>query len=294
MAVKLALAGASDMVTEASGQTAAAFDEEAAAAQRDAEAQLAAIRSQLYDNITRQTTSYSNAVEQAATATSEYNRLAARQTIANSLQGKSTEEVNAAYLSMLRTMDQMEAAEGWSPDNADYQQAVSQAEAWISLMRGTDVSGLQQTADDLNGGVINWEKSFGSATVSASEWNNTLAHLNEDIVTYKTQMDEADSTQNAFIENLVNGVTSGAVELEEVEARITDAVGTEEGAAETVQAIMAEVTAGVNAAAEAKEAYAEASEEMADSSEAEVTSVESIIASLKDLQTAYKEAYDNA
>ena len=294
MAVKLALAGASDLVTDASGQTAAAFDAEAAAAQRDAEAQLAAIRSQLYDNITRQTASYSNAVEQAATATSEYNRLAARQTIANSLQGKSTEEVNAAYLSMLRTMDQMEAAEGWSPDNADYQQAVSQAEAWISLMRGTDVSGLQQTADDLNGGVINWEKSFGSATVSASEWNNTLAHLNEDIVTYKTQMDEADSTHNAFIENLVNGVTSGAVELEEVEARITDAVGTEEGAADTVSAIMAEVTAGVNAAAEAKEAYAEASEEMSDSSEAEVTSVESIIASLKDLQTAYKEAYDNA
>ena len=211
--------------------------------------------------------------------------------MANKLNGMTADEVNTAYQNMLATLDQMEAEPGWTPDNEAYKQAVAEAEDFISLMANEDIHNLQEQADFLGNGTIEWARSFGYLTTSGEEWNDTLAYINENIADYKAQIDSAEQTQNIFIDNLVNGVTSGATTIEEVEARVRDALEGEADAEATTAAIMAEVRAGVDAASQAKEDYTAATEEMTDT---ERRSVDEIVEDLKTLQKEYDEAYKSA
>jgi hypothetical protein len=293
-AIKAQLAGLSGDVATASGEEAAAFDKEAEAAARDAEAQLALIRAGLYESIGKQVKTYKTTVSEAEAATEGYNKATAKQVLAQKLQGKSADEVNESYQNMLRTLDEMEAADGWSPDNADYKAAVEEAEAFISLMSGSDMSSIQEDADRLSDGYVSWADSFGYLYTNGELWNDTLSSMNSEIVKYKEEMDSADHTQSEFIQNLVDGVTSGAVSIEEVEQRVAEAAGEEADAEETVAAIMEEVRAGVDAAAEAEKELADAQEETGESADTAVASAESILQSLTDLKQAYEDAYDAA
>lgn len=291
LAIKQQLAGVTSDVAAASEEQAGAYNTEALAAERDAQAQMAVLRNQIYGSITEQAKSYKRTVNEAAEATDKYNYAVRQQEMANKLQGMTAEEVNGAYQNMLQTLDQMESAEGWTPDNEAYKQAVAEAEDFISLMSGQDMHGLQQTADNLSGGWISWAESFGYLSTNGETWNDTLMSLNENIAEYKTQIDNADETHHTFIDNLVNGVTSGAASIEEVEARVTDALEGEADAEATVAAIMAEVRAGVEAASQAKEDYTAATEEMTGE---EHRSVDEIVEDLKTLQKEYDEAYKSA
>ena len=245
LAVKQQLAGVTSDVSTASGEQADAYNTEAAAAERDAQAQMAVLRNSIYGSITEQAKSYNATVNEAAVATEKYNKLIAQQEVANSLNGKTASEVNEAYQSMLTNLDQMEHAEGWSPNNKDYKDAVAYAEAFISLMSGSNVTGLQEEADRLGDSTINWADSFGYLSTSSGYWTEQLADLNAGIADYKSQIDSADETHNTFIDNLVSGVTSGATTIEEVEARVRDALEGEADAEEVTAAIMKDVKAGV-------------------------------------------------
>ncbi len=291
LAIKQQLAGVTGDVASASADQASAYNSEAEAAERDAKAQLAILQNQVYGSISEQAKSYKKTVAEASEATAKYNNLAAQQAVANKYSGQTADQVEASYRQMLHTLDDMEAAEGWTPDSEAYKQAVAEAEAFMSLLTGTDYSGLQQTADELSGGTINWADSFEYLAGNAQNWSDILMDMNEGIAEYKTQIDSADKTHSDFIDNLVNGITSGAVEEAEVEARLTDALKGEADAEETVAAIMKDVKAGVDAVTAAKEAEQAASEEM---TETDKRSVEEIVEDLKTLQKEYDEAYKSA
>lgn len=291
LAVKQQLAGVTSDVSAASENQASAYDAEAEAAERDAKAQLAILQNQIYGSISEQAKSYKRTVNEASEATESYNNVVAMQAVANKLSGQTADQVEESYRNMLHTLDDMEAAEGWSPNNEDYKQAVAEAEAFMSLLTGMDYSGLQADADRLSDGTIQWADSFEYLADHAQNWNDRLMDMNEGIVQYKSEIDSAEGTHNEFIDNLVQGITSGAVTYEEVEARVTDALKGEADAEETVAAIMADVQAGIDAASQAKEDYTAASEEL---TEEEHRSVDEIVADLKTLQSAYNEAYDSA
>lgn len=291
LVIKQQLAGVTSEVIAASSDQASAYDDAAAAAERNAQAQMAVLRNEIYGNITDQAKSYKTTVNEATEATERYNYYARQQAMVNKLQGQSAEEVNATFQNMLATLDDMENAEGWTPDNEAYRQAVAEAEEFISLMSGSDMHGLQATADQLSGGWISWADSFGYLTTNGYTWNETLKDLNENIAEYKTQIDSASETHSTFIDNLVDGVVSGAASIEEIEARVTDALEGEADAEETVAAIMKDVQAGVDAVTQAKEAETAATEVM---TETDKRSVDQIVEDLKTLQKEYDESYKAA
>lgn len=288
-AAKQALADASDRVASASGKTAEAFDVEAEAAARDAEAQLAVIRSKMYENIREQTKSYAKATSEAAEAEDKYTDAVFRNQTAQKYSGNGIEDLNANYQTLLKTLDDMEDAEGFDPTSTDYQTAVREVEALANLMDDANMD-LQQYA----GQNIDWVKSFGDIEAYEGSWSTFMQELSEGIVEYSSQVQTAEKTQNDFIDNLVAGVESGAMTIEELEARVREAAGNEADAEATVAAIMDEVRAGVEAAKESKEEYAETSEEVAEGAGPEVQAVESIIENLKTLKKAYEDAYNSA
>ena len=291
LSIKQQLAGVTGDVTTASEEQAGAYRDEAEAAERDAQAQMAVLRNQIYGSISEQAKSYMKTVNDASAATQKYNYLIREQEMANKLNGMTADEVNTAYQNMLTTLDQMESEPGWTPDNEAYKQAVAEAEDFITLMSGYDRHGIQAPADNLGDGTIKWADWFGNLSTNGKAWNDTLMSLNKNIADYKSQIDSAEETHNTFIDNLVNGVTSGAATIEEVEARVRDALEGEADAEATTAAIMAEVRAGVDAASQAKEDYTAATEEMTDT---ERRSVDEIVEDLKTLQKEYDEAYKSA
>lgn len=291
LAIKQQLAGVASDVASASSEQASAYSSEAEAAERDAQAQLAILRNQVYGSIADQAKHYKNTVSDAAEAADRYTKLTAQQTVANKLQGKSTEEISAAYKNMLVSLDQMEQMDGWTPDNEAYKQAVSEAEAFISLMTGTDMTGIQATSNELADGVVSWADSFDYLAGNANNWSTILENLNGSIANYSGQLDGAEQTQGAFIDNLVAGVTQGGMKIEEIEVRVREALEGEADAEETVAAIMADVKARVDAVTQAKEEQQAATEEL---TETDRRSVDEIVEDLKALQKEYDEAYKSA
>lgn len=291
---KMALAQAAGFSTEASEGNAEAFDKEAEAAKRDAEAQLALIRASLYDNLSDQVQLYAQAVSEAETAQENYNDASSKQAIANRLQGKTVEEVNAEYQNMLRTLDEMQTAEGWTPTDVDYTQLAHEAQDFIDLMAGYDVGDVLQDSIDLADGFVTWADSFGHLNMSAKEWTNTLAGMNTEIAETSDEMDRVDKVQTGFIDNLVDAVSLGAITIDEAKARVREALAGEANAETLLTDIMGQVRDGVDAVTEAKEDYADVTEEVTDATEDEHRSVESILDDLKDLQKEYETTYEKA
>lgn len=291
LAIKQQLAGVTGDVADASRDQASAYTSEAEAAEREAQAQLAMLRNSVYGSINEQAKTYKNTMNDAAEATDRYNKFTAQQAVANKMSGKSADEIEASYRSMLATLDQMEQAEGWTPDNEAYKQAVAEAEAFMSLITGMDYSGIQADADRLGDGTIEWAESFDYLAGNAQNWNTILEDLNANVADYSGQIDSADQTQSAFIDNLVAGITEGGMDITEIEARVRDALEGEADAEETVAAIMKDVQAGVDAVTAAKEAQVAATEEL---TETDKRSVDEIVEELKTLQKEYDEAYKSA
>ena len=300
-ATKQALIEASGGMITASADETEAFEEQARAAKEAAEANLALIRSKMYENIGEQAKTYSQAVKDSAEAQANYQTASAKAAAANKYSSMTAEEVNAAYQDMLSTLDEMESAEGWTPDNEAYKEAVAEAEDFISLMSGSDMHGLQETADTLGDGTIRWAECFGYLTTNGEIWNDTLADLNGQVAEYKSQMDDADATQTGFIDNLASAISSGAMTEEQVRAMLKDSLNGEADAAETVERIMGEVNAQLEEEAQAAEEAAQANKELADSTddlnestEGQQRTVEDIIKDINDLQQAYDDAYQSA
>ena len=292
-AVKRALAGASDQVTEASLENAGAFDQEAEAAARDAEAQLARLRSQLYQNAGSQLKIYTQAVNDASEAEEKYEGVSQKAALAQKYAGMGIDDINYAYQRLLNTLDDMEAAEGWSPDDEDYKAAVAEAEAFISLMSGSEVSGLQEDANRFSDGTIAWADSFGYLSVNGKRWNLTMEDINAQVAEYKDQIDSAEKTQSDFIDNIADAINAGMEETE-IRAMLTNALEGEADAEDTVNAIMEDAKSRAEELTAAKEDLTEATEESSEATDEEASNLDTIIAKMQALKDSYDETYKSA
>ena len=287
------LAAVTGGVVASSEEEAMALYEAAAAA---AEADNALRRQQLYENLGQQTSMYAQAIKDATAAGESYREMLAMVNTSQAYSGKSAEEINASYQELLKTLDEMKSAEGFDLSDVAYQSAIDQVEGLRNIFQGY--------SEDLNqyaGDIVSWFDSFSYLGTNETHWMMMLEEMNASVIEYKESLDGAKATQNEFLDGIADSVLSGAVDIKEVEKRLTEAWKDEENAEELVAGVVNYVNGLLEAQATAAEDAAAANEELASSSGTvnemtvkQAAAVEDTIKQIEDLQKAYEDAYKAA
>lgn len=287
--VKADLIAASGGVITATGEETEAFDSQLATVQALAEAKKAELRSDIYDNVTKQAKKYSQAVKEGNEYQAELTPLLEQARGMEQYLGLSADQVNAKYQEMLTAFDQMAAQPDFVPFSDEAIQKAQEIQNLANMM-GAFFDDLQYYAD----GTISFADTFGYVSTNASTWTANIQQLNSDIAMYGEAVDDANAVQKTFIDNLVNGVQSGAMTVEEVNALLTNTFASYQNGADLVAACMAEVSAALGDGADSSSDFAAGLEDVGVTADELNTAIAPIISQMEELGAAYSEAYDAA
>lgn len=283
-AVKAQLADMTDGVVSATEKETDALAAQVTEAERLAEAEKMRLRSQIMDNLTKQSKQYVQAVKdenrvmQDSSSTFElWNRL-------SKYTSMSAEELTATYNNMLKAMDDGVAKGMIDPFKGSGAATIRELEA-ISWLMG-----------DLYSNMGSWTLSsffegFGSEGADAQtvidQWANITAEVNE----YNEQLKGANETQNTFMQNLSDGVVSGVMTAEEAYNLLSMALISAGADTDTVSAAVTELQAILAGLQQDTEGVASTTEESA----AQVNAaIQPILDRMNELGEAYSAAYDEA
>lgn len=289
LSIKQALAGIIPDVTQQSEDQAAAYLAEADAAEQYNESLLDNYREELYRGLNKQHVDYAESLSAEVKATEEKAAAQERMAeVAEQLDNYAESTAGKLQQQYKTTLEMYRAEQG----NSEYTPELIDNMATLKNM----VHDLTGQWYELDGYIDTptYAEMFSNWITDTSELSLEYARLKKDVDGYNETIAGCDQTQQAFIDNIVNGVNNGVIKLDELPQFLADTFAGEENAAELVETTMAEVEAQLNAAAEAAEDYAEAEAEVAEMSESASRSVDDIITDLKDLQKEYDESYKAA
>lgn len=234
--IKEELANASGGVITATGNETEVFDQQVESLAALTEAKKAGLRADIYENVTSQAAKYAHAVKESNEYTAAMAPLLNQARIAEQYLGLSAEEVNAEYQGLLAHMDDLAAQPDFNPLGDDAQSTIQQIED-LSLLMGQTFDDLHEYAD----ADISWSDTFGWIGTNEYTWTETIKDLNAEIASYGEGVEDANTVQEAFVNNLVNGLKLGAVSIEEVEALLTNTFSNAENGGEIVASIMEQI-----------------------------------------------------
>ena len=287
-ATKQALIEASGGVISATDAETGSFEDQLEVIEALAAAKKTELQSKLFTNISAQAEKYTAAVKQANETNAQMAPLINQAQTAQKWLGMTADEVNDTYQAMLANLDEMESKEGFDPSNADYQAAIN------DLQVMTDLMGAFFNLSELAGQDINWVKAFGYLSTNDFSWKSSIEEMNEAISDYSAEVSDANAVQKVFIDNLVSGVKSGSVSLEELESYLQTVFSTTENGGEIVAYIMSQVRGEIEEAADAADDFSDGMEDTADASSDVEKAIADVTAQMDELGKAYHEAYEEA
>lgn len=289
------LKSVTDELRGMSGGLISATDEETDALYRqiDAYERIAIAKKEQYtaqalDTVTKQTKHYVEAVKAASDADASMSRAKAKADIITSFKdrGEAIEYLRGEYQDLQTAVDSYEGS-NWLIDQND--EAASLRDRFLGLQE--TLNGVSTFSHDLWDTWIDPMGELGYAIENDVMTNEQLLegwqHASEEAARYGDVIKENKETQNEYIQNLVNGVTEGTMTTEQLRTALLLAVGDAEDGAEQVDAIMAEVEAGINAAKAAAEGSGSTAQTEAETA---VAAVGTVIERMEALKTAYDEA----
>jgi len=145
---------------------------------------------------------------------------------------------------------------------------------------GAGLAGLSYVLDNMVASASYLEEAWGSANDSVSQ--------------YETSITEAQGTQAAFLNNLVDGVLLGGMSLETLESLLTEAFAKHENSAELVASAMAHVEEKTREAEAAVESFADGQEYASQQSASLQFVLADYAEQMAELGKAYDDAYNSA
>lgn len=272
----------SDGVIESISAETSEYEKQLDTLRQMAEAKRTALKAEIISTASKQAEAYAQSMKQAAEFSRVLNPALEMSATTQEYMGKSADEINAEYQRMLNTLDQMEEAEWFSPDNVDYTATIQQ----VSKLRSVFM-GMSEDLSGYAGENIDWVDSFGYLGTNTEHWRMTVEDLAATVTDYEQYFADAEAEQQLFIMGLANGVRNGTIELEEMESIVrTVFPDTEEGAEMASKAIN-----DVKAAIDEAEASAAAAEKVSAQVQAQLGPW---ISQMEELAKAYQTVYDEA
>ena len=281
--IKSELAEETNGVVSAMEKETAAIDAQIEKADRMAESEKTKLRSQILDNVTKQSKLYVQAVkdenqvmQNAASTYDLWNRTAEYTTM-------NAAELTDEYNKMLRALDAQASAPGFDLFGKDAQETIRNLEA-ISWLMGDMFTGLDKYTD---GSFFDYWSSSTDDKTLLLQW----AELTEAVAGYDGQLKSANDVQHAFINTLSDGVTSGVLSAEEAYSLLSMSLSSAGADAETVSAAMDELKSIMAGMTEETQGIADTTQ----ASAAQVNAaIQPVLDKMTELGKAYSEAYDEA
>lgn len=293
------LKAVTDELRSSSGGLISATDEETDALNRqiDAYESIARAKKEQYtaqalDTVTKQTKHYVDAVKAANDADAAMGRAQAKSDIITSFKdrGEAIEYLRGEYQDLQTAVDSYEGS-NWLIDQNE--EAASLRDRFLSLQE--TLNGVSTFGHDLWDSWVDPMGELGYAIENDVMTNEQLLegwqHASEEAAKYGDVIKANKETQNEYIQNLVNGVTEGTMTTEQLRTALLLAMGDAEDGAAQVDAIMAEVEKGIEAAKAAAEGSGDTAQTEADKA---VAAVSDIISQMEELTAAYNDAKEAA
>ena len=260
-----------------------AYQELAEAKEREAKANIAALRSDIYGNGTTYAKAYAEATRDRQAAQEQYNDTVRQAAIYERYAGQTAEQVNARYAYLLQSLNDMQDA--GIPDQQRFDEFLSEANDLHNVF-----SDMNADVSEFAGMKVDWVSNWGRE-ISQGEWDQTWADINKGIVDYSGAIDDADQKQKAFLDRMAEGLITGAIEPEEASRLVTAAFEDEADSATLVADAMEYITRASDEAAAAQAGLAD--ETLMTAAEAQ-QQLQPIIDNIENLSKAYKDAYESA
>lgn len=288
VAIKQQLAGVVPDVTAASEGQANAYNAEADAAERAAKARRDELQNALYASIIEQSGAYVQSLNDEEAATESRNKAQEKLAQMRAQVSDNTKGDSDAIRAQLTEVDRLYSE--WANIDGMMTEMPEELSKGASALQDMveAATGYRPTIESIIGAGSTW---IDQIVNGSGEIKESIVDVQKEVEGYQSQIDSADSVQQEFINNLVNGVQNGVMKTDELRSALEETFSETENGATIVDQVMEEVEAQLDAAAAAAEDYAAATEEM---SVSEGRSVDDIIADLKNLQSAYEEAYSSA
>ena len=257
------------------------------AKEREARANIAAMRGEIYANAGKQAKLYVQSLRDGEQAQREFNQAQENAATVNKIASMSAEEANAHYASLLRDLDDMQSR---GEKNSDaFSETLAEAVSLRNALTGTNYE-LSQMQEYASEGYIDFVGQW-AATTTEQNWNQMIAAVNKGVSETSNAVSEAEAIQSAFIENMISSVNDGALTLEEVHTLMMAHFSDEADGAEITENAYKQVVDAVN---EYKEAAKGATDGDGMTREQAEQQLKPIIENIENLSKAYKEAYDAA
>ena len=287
--IKGELAAASGgVITATEGET-AAFNDELDTLEALTKAKQAELRAQIYDNASDQAEQYAKAVANNNDLLEQQAPWLQRIADTEKFVGMNAEEVNATYKDMLRTYDEMAASPTFDPASEEAQNLMRDINA-LNYLMGNYFSDLSEYAD----GSVSLFDNFGYYETDNRTLQDQIAYMDEMVAQYGGQIAENQELIDGFTNNLIDGVKTGVITLQEAEGIVNRTLGSVENGGELTTDIMAQVNAALEEASDTTEEYADATDGAADSALDLQNAVQPIIDQMDELSEAYTKAYESA
>ena len=263
-----------------------AINERAEAKEREARADLALVRSQIYGNSGKEAKAYANAVKDSEKATRRLTQAERDALTVNKYANSTAEEVNKRYAYLLQSLDDMQNGK---TDNSRFSEFLAEANSLHNAIFGTRTEFDAMLNMASNKGfdfTRNWKK-----TIDDYEWDQAVVNMNNGIVEVNKALDESGQIQETYIQNMANAVNSGAYSLDEIHEVIKGNFADVENGADLAEDAFSRVKTVYN---EMQAAAKEASEEGQSALDEANAQLQPIIDKIENLSKAYTDAYNAA
>ena len=286
------LRGASGGLITATDEETDALNRQINAYERIAEAKKAEYTSKALESITKQTHHYVDAVKAANEADANLSKQQAKADIITSFNDRSEaiEYLRGEYQDLQAEVDSYTGSNWLIDENED---AAALRNRFLEIQE--TLNGVSTFGHDLWDSWVDPMGELGYAIEHDVMTNEQLLegwqYATEQASKYGEEIKQNTDLQNEYIQNLVNGVTEGTMTTDQLRTALLLAMGDAEDGAAQVDAIMAEVEKGINAAKAAAEGSGSTAQTEAETT---VAAVGNIITQMENLKKAYDEAKESA
>ncbi len=286
--VKSLLVQRSEGLITATDNETEAFDRQVAALETIIQMERDQARGKAYENLTKQSKAYTEAIKQEQRSSIELAAAQAKQEEVVAIIGGGYDEAINKANNLGKAMGSVWDDESLTYDEQvnKHKQLVKDASELMSVLHGTtiDYSG--------NPAIFFWdlENLDEGSTKFRESWNEA----NAGVAKYQGEVTEAQKVQEAFLQNLVDGVTVGGITLAEYETMLTETFSSYENGAQIVADIMEYVRQRTKEAAAAASDLGDKAEEVGKQALTIQDAVDQAKVKMDELAAAYDQAYDSA
>lgn len=288
--VKALLVQRSDGLITATDKETEAFDRQVKALETIVEMERNQARAAAYENLTKQSKAYTDAIKQEQQSSAELATAQAKQNEVVTLIGGGYDEAKAKANALKTEVDNLYKNLGSTdPEEAAtrMRELTEEANKLMSIILGQpmDYKGFMDT---------NFFWDVDNLDQLGSHFRESWNEANAGVAKYQGEVTEAQKVQEAFLQNLVDGVTIGGITLEEYETMLTETFGGYENGAQIVSDIMDEIRARTQLSADATSNLGNNMETAAQQAQAIEAAAQETKTKIDELAKAYDAAYTSA